>query len=89
MVFIILLERYQSHHHSKVKAETYTRVQVLEKFNSVEEFKASLTEPSECSKFVSTLQNFNDVYLFLIPAEWFLKKSFNVQLKGCCFRNFS
>ena len=60
--------------------------------DSVEEFKAfndSLKEPTEYNKFVSTLQNFMTCYLFLIPAEWFLKESFYAQFKGYCFTNFS
>ena len=93
MVLTLLFERCQGHHHREGEAETSTRDQVLEKLDSVEEFKAfssSLKEPAEYNKLVSTLQNFNDVlFVFLIPAEWFLKESFHVQLKGYCFTNFS
>ena len=64
MVLTLLFERCQGHHHREGEAETSTRDQVLEKLDSVEEFKAfssSLKEPAEYNKLVSTLQNFNDV----------------------------
>ena len=39
MVFTLLFERCQGHRHREEEAETNTRDQLLEKLDSVEEFK--------------------------------------------------
>ena len=60
LVLTLLFERCQGHHHIEGEAETNTRVQVLEKFDSVEEFKIFsniLEKPAQCKKFVSTFAN--------------------------------
>ena len=60
LILTLLFEQCHGHHHIEGEAKANTKDQVLEKFDSVEEFKTFykiLKEPAQYIKFVSTFTN--------------------------------